>query len=61
MLARTTTFETDDFFRATERGIVGFTLKIEKTHYSDTDQWWGVFTKDNQEVKAMATLDKMED
>jgi hypothetical protein len=61
MLVRTATFETDDFYRASERGIAGFTIKIEKTHYGDTDQWWGVFTKGDQEVKAMATLDKMED
>lgn len=59
MLARTATFETDDFFRATERGIAGFILKIEKTQIGDTNQWWGTFTKGDQEVKAMATLEKV--
>ena len=30
IFARTATFETDDFYRAKERGIAGFTLKIER-------------------------------
>lgn len=57
-LARKAWFELEDFSLAGQRGIAGFSLMIEKQMVGKHEQWTGVFTHKNKELKVLGGLER---
>jgi hypothetical protein len=57
-LARKAWFELADFGTAGQRGIAGFSLTLEKQMVGKHEQWTGVFTHKNKELKVLGGLER---
>jgi hypothetical protein len=49
-------FELSDFGTAKQRGITQFTLIMEKQITNDQEQWVGIFTDKNKELRVLGSL-----
>lgn len=57
-LARKAWFELADFGTAKQRGIAQFTLIMEKQITNGQEQWVGIFTDKNKELKILGSLQR---
>jgi len=56
-LAREARFETIDFASANERGCEGFGLLLRRTRSACRDVWYGEFTRGEQRLSVIASLE----
>lgn len=56
-LAREARFEINDFASGRERGCEGFELLLHRTRSDGREIWYGEFTKGEQRLSVMASLE----